>query len=144
MKNRTDKLLLTVTPLSLAVCLLLARGFFQGIHWVWPDWAGECYGYLTLTLPALPVFCLQLLLCRRSRRWVAALPGVVLLGGVLCFSWGFLTATGWDTLGWGILLVLSLPPAAGCALAWMVYGLRRRAQKRGRDLPPAGPVPSGK
>ena len=78
--------------------------------------------WLALTFSAVPVFCLQLLLCRRKRCWVAAIPAAVIIGAALWFAYGYFTATGWDTLGWGILLVLSIAPAAGCVLAWAAYG----------------------
>lgn len=76
------------------------------------------------------MFCLQLLLCRRAWRWVAAIPAVALIGAALWFAYGFFTATGWDSLGWGVLLVLSIAPAVGCALAWAVYGFHQ-LYKRG-------------
>lgn len=54
---------------------------------------------------------------------VKALSLTLVLGIALLSSCGWLTATGWDTLGWGILLIGSIAPVSGCILAWAVYGL---------------------
>ena len=134
MKNRTDKILLAVFSVTLPLHIFIVLTYLEIIpivdHWSWPDWAHTCYAWLALGFFAVPVFCIQLLLCRRTRRWVAAIPALVIVGAALWFACGWLTATGWDTLGWGILLLLCIAPAAGCALAWAVYGLHQ-LYKRG-------------
>ena len=128
MKNRTDKTLLAVFLLSLAAYAFLLLTYLEiieldlGWHTV--------RAWLALTFHAVPAFCLQLLLCRGSRRWAALLPGLGTAGAALWCAYGYFTTTGWDTLGWGILLLLSIAPAAGCALAWAVYGFHR-LYKRG-------------
>lgn len=126
MKNRTDKILLVVFAVTLPLHLFLVLTYLEVIPivetWTWPYWAQEWYAYLAFGFFAVPVFCLQLLLCRRTRHRVAAIPALVIVGAALWFTYGFFTATGWDTLGWGILLVLSIAPAVGCALAWAAYG----------------------
>ena len=133
MKRSADRLLTTAFPLSLAVYLLVLYIYFHGNIWDWPYWASEWFSYLTICFPALPAFLLQLLLCRRkTRRWVALLPGAVLLAGVAWFTCEFFTTTGWDNLGWGILLVLSIAPTAGCVLGWIAYGLHRLLRREER------------
>jgi len=126
MKNRTDKILLAVSLLFLAACTVLILTYLEVID------VGGWYtvrAWLALTLPAVPAFCLQLLLCRKTRLWIAALPGLAVIGFTLWSAYGFFTSTGWDTLGYGILLFLCAAPAAGCALAWTVYGFRRLYRK---------------
>ena len=118
MKNRTDKILLAVFLLSLAVYLVNFAVCFSDLPLDAPPWQQM----LLLYFHFIPMFCLQLLLCRRTRRRVAAIPALVIVGAALLFAYGYFTATGWDTLGWGILLVLSIAPAAGCVLAWAAYG----------------------
>lgn len=129
MKNRTDKILLTVFLLSLAFYVVLLPNYLEGLPLDWPDWFFTICAWLAVGFHAVPAFCLQLLLCRRVRRWIAAIPALIIAGAALWFAYGFFTATGWDTLGWGIFLVLSAAPAVGCALAWTAYGLCRLCQR---------------
>ena len=125
MKNRTDKILLAVFLLSLPVYIFLLLTYLEIIPIKFPVATYSLRAWLALTFAAVPAFCLQLLLCRRTRRWLAALPAVTVIGAALWFAYGFFTATGWDTLGWAILLLLSIAPAAGCILGWAIYGLQR-------------------
>lgn len=129
MKDRTDKTLLVVFSVTLPLHIFIVLTYLEIIpiveKWTWPYWAQEWYAYLALSFFAIPVFCLQLLLCRRKRRRVAAIPALVIVGAALLFAYGFFTATGWDTLGWGILLLVCIAPAVGCVMAWAVYGLYR-------------------
>lgn len=130
MKNRTDKILLTVFLLSLPAYALILLTYLEVIPVDFPLELFSLRAWLALTFSAVPAFCLQFLLCRRTRRWVAAIPAVAVIGAALWFAYGFFTATGWDSLGWGVLLVLSIAPAVGCALAWAVYGFHQ-LYKRG-------------
>ena len=134
MKNRTDKILLVVFAVTLPLHIFIVLTYMQIISivetWTWPYWAQEWYAYLAFGFFAIPVFCLQLLLCRRKRRRIAAIPVAVIISAALLFTYGFFTATGWDALGWGILLLLCIAPAVGCALAWAAYGLGRLHQRK--------------
>lgn len=123
MNNRTDKILLGVLLLSLAFYCLSVLSYLEIIPNPLPWELYTLLARITIGSSAVPAFCLQLLLCRRKRHWIAAIPAVAVIGAALWFTYGFFTATGWDTLGWGILLVLSIAPAAGCALGWAAYGL---------------------
>lgn len=122
MKNRTDKILLAVFAVTLLLYIFIVLTYLEIIPVRFPLALFSLRSWLTLTFSAVPVFCLQLLLCRRTRRWIAAIPALVIVGAALWFAFGWLTATGWDTLGWAILFWLSIAPAAGCALAWAVFG----------------------
>ena len=85
----------------------------------------ELRSVLRLSVSAVPVFFLQLWLCRLENvRWTRWLPLctlflVALVGAAYFF--GFV-GSGWDTLGGGILLCWCIAPAAGCALGWLTYG----------------------
>lgn len=76
----------------------------------------ELRSVLRLSVSAVPVFFLQLWLCRlenvRWTRWLplCALFLVALVGAAYFF--GFV-GSGWDTLGGGILLCWCIAPAAG-------------------------------
>ncbi len=130
MKKRTDKILLAIFLLSLVFYVFLLPRYLEIISFSGPAWMFPILSRLSLTFHAVPAFCLQLLMCRKTRRRVAAAPAIIIIGAALWFAYGFFTATGWDTLGWGILLFLTAAPAVGCALAWAAYGLHR-AYKRG-------------
>lgn len=131
MKNRTDKILLTVFLLSLPAYALILLTYLEIIPVDFPLELFSLRAWLALTFSAVPAFCLQFLLCRRTRRRIAAIPAVAVIGAALWFAYGFFTATGWDTLGWGILMLLSIAPAAGFILAWVVYGCWKLYRKRG-------------
>lgn len=121
MKNRTDQILLAIFLLSFPLYIFIVLSYLEFIPIDFPLWSFSIRAWLALTFAAVPVFCLQLLLCRKTRRWIAAVPALVIVGAALWFAYGFLTATGWDTLGWGIMLLLSIAPAVGCVLAWAAF-----------------------
>lgn len=135
MENRTDKILLAVFLLSLPVHAAIAYtyitydfGQFNPSHFeIW--FARRFLFWMSLGFHAVPAFCLQLLLCRRIRCWAAAIPALVIVGAVLLLAYNFFTATGHDTLGWALLMILSIAPAAGCVLAWAAYGCWRLYRK---------------
>ena len=133
MKNRTEKILLAVFLLSLALAVLFVLTWLEilPVHYLeWPYWAQVLNVCLALGFSVVPVFCLQLLLCRRVPRFLAACPALLLAGTVLCFAYAYFTAIGWDSLGYAFLLLLCIAPAVGIALAWAVYGLYKY-RKRG-------------
>lgn len=123
MKNRTDKILLAVFLVSLAAYAFLLLIYLEiidlGLEW------STLQAWLALTLHAIPAFCLQLLLCRKTPRWIAALPALLTAFAAFWFAYGSFTDPGWDGLGCLIMLLLCAAPAAGIALAWAVYGLQR-------------------
>lgn len=126
MKNRTDKVLLLFFAVSLAGYFLL---FFilQDVSFPPAE-----FTFLWYSLPVIPAFCFQLLLCRSiKRKWLAALPAVLLTGWCMLCLVQILINTGWDALGWAIFLALSIAPTVGFVLAWAVYGLYRIC-KRGK------------
>ena len=100
--KRTDKILLVLFLVSIPLCIF--------------SWLFDIR--LMLVLPFLPLFCLQLLICRRTgKRLLRLIPfGLVLLwagfGGLI-----LLLASGWDELLGLIMLFSSIAPAAGCAAA---------------------------
>ncbi|USF26634.1 hypothetical protein N510_001564 [Firmicutes bacterium ASF500] len=132
MKNRADKILLTVFLLSLPAYAAMAYTYltyefvqFAPSHFeIW--FARRFLLWMSLGFHAVPAFCLQLLLCRRTRRWVTVLPTAAIAGAAFWFVCGFFTATGHGTLGWALLMILSIAPAAGCVLAWVAWLILRR------------------
>ena len=136
MKNRTDQILLALFVLSLVLYGVILVTFIEYGGRVSPAPLGvllfrQLHVWLALGFHAVPFFCLQLLLCRTARRRVAALPALLLSAFLLACAAGYLRATGWDALGWVILLLGCAAPAVGCVLAWAVYGFHRLYQRGG-------------
>ncbi len=135
MKTRTDKILLAVFLLSLLayaamVYTYITYEYSQSNPSHFEIWfARRFLFWMSLGFHAVPTFCLQLFLCRRRRRWMAAVLAIIIIGAAAWFAYGFFTATGWDNVGWAILLLLSIAPAAGCVLGWAVYGCWRLYRK---------------
>jgi len=128
MKNRADRILLAVFICSTVLQFFL-YGILQTIPWT-TTWPPSALVQLFYVFPAVPAFCLQLLLCRTVRRWIAAVPTAILVGVVLFSAFGLLTTTGWDNLGFAVFLALSAAPTAGSVLAWAVYGIDRLRKRR--------------
>lgn len=109
-KNRVNQLLSAVFLLSLALCV----GFwFWDISWL-------------LFLPALPAFCLQLLLCRMERRKPLRAVPLVLAAAMATLGFYYAQQPGFGESLFGVILLLgAISPAVGAVLAWAVWGLRR-------------------
>lgn len=106
-KNRTNQILLAVFLLSLVLCV----GFwFWNIVWL-------------LFLPALPAFCLQLLLCRMERwKFLRAVP-LVLAAAMALLGFYYAQQPGFGAGLFGVILLLgAISPAVGAVLAWAVWG----------------------
>lgn len=119
MKARANMALLVVFFLSLVVYGVL---IFSSLD-IW-DTYFEPFVYAALGFHGVSAFCLQLLLCRTAkRRWTACLPAAVLAAAALAAWLGLLTASGWDSLGWELFLLLCIAPAVGIAAAWIAHAL---------------------
>ena len=114
MKNRWNLLLTVLTILSVPLCFLA--------------WIVDIR--LLLFLPALPAFCLQILLCRKTRRYVLwAIP--LLCVALFCLSGAWITQInpGLDGILGVIMMFASISPAVGCVLALAGWGLCRLYQR---------------
>lgn len=131
MKNRTNQILLTVTIITAVLYVFLLLNWLEIVPLPFhdPDDPFRFYAlraWLGLGFHVIPVFCVQLLLCRIGEYPLTRLiPTFLTVGAAVIFGLGLLTSTGWDALGWGILLCLTAAPAVGCVLAWVVYGIQR-------------------
>lgn len=126
MKDRTNRILLNIFVVSLVVYALLLWAF---VAFPWNP--GLCYPlwnfhfWLVSGGHAVPFFALQLLLCRRSEGGSKFLAvGLTVVVAVLlgCFTLSSYTTPGLDALFWTILALGTIAPAAGCVLAWIVWG----------------------
>ena len=139
MKNRGNQILLVTFFLTTALYAYFLLVWVEGIPRPFYDPDDpfrfyELWVYLGLGFHIVPCFCLQLLVCRVARRPVLRLiPVFLLLGLSACFTAGLFSASGWDGLGWAVLLCLCAAPAAGYTLAWAVYGVQRLHQHINRS-----------
>lgn len=122
---KTDRGLLTVFALSLLAYILN----FWALRFELPDglyWLSVFQLYLAAWFHALPAYCIQLFALRRAkRRWLAALPALLLLCWLLYCGWGLVNSRdNWEPMMWFIRMFWSVAPAGGLALAW-VNGPRR-------------------
>ncbi len=119
---RTNIILLLLFIVPSVISVLLIADWLEILSFM-PPWGK----YIALAFPALPFFCLQLLMCRVGRKnWVKALPLILVLAFAFAAFLGLCMASGWDTLGWMILLILCAAPAAGCIIALLPYWLRKK------------------
>lgn len=117
-KNRANRILLAVLLLSLALCV----GFwFWDISWL-------------LFLPALPAFCLQLLLCRMDRRKLLRAVPLLLAAAMAVLGFYYAQQPGFGESLFGVILLLgAISPAAGAALAWAAWGFCRFYRRDGNS-----------
>ncbi len=128
MKEKTDRLLLLLFLLSTVLCILAVLVWLELI----PDFGIpiSIRAYAALVLSAFPALFLQLLLCRKAtRRWVKALPALILWALVMVCFIAFLAASGWDSLGWLLLLILCIPLAAGIFLGLLTDRVLKKFKK---------------
>ena len=129
MNDRGNQILLTAFFITAVLYAFVMLCWVGAVSVTDPDlWMD-----LGLWFHAVPCFFLQLLICRAVKSPILRLIPVLLLLGLAAWSTlGFFNAADWDGLGWGLLLLLCAAPAAGCALAWAVYGVQRlcRSVKR--------------
>ena len=122
--EKSDRKTLLITFLASLIFYFFVLPYYSGLiagtsldNSMWMT----VYDWLSMCFHAVPAFCLQLLLCRKTRRWIAAIPGLAVIGLALWAAYGCVASTGWDTLGYAILMQLSAAPAVGCILAWSIY-----------------------
>lgn len=128
MKDRTNFVLLLVFWVSALIYGILLVTFIQYGGTATPSPVAAALAqirfWLVVSGHAVPFFAQQLLLCRLTlgKKFPALLLTLLMVGLLAVCGFAFLSATGWDKLGWGILLIASIAPVAGCLLAWVVYG----------------------
>ena len=114
MKNRVDIWLAAGAILSAAACI--------------PAWLVEIR--LLLILPGICLFCLELLICRRTSTLSSRLLPLGVDAAAAVVGWSIMTtARNWDSLFGVILLLASISPAVGILLAWGGHALYVRMSK---------------
>ena len=123
MKNHSNRILAVLFAVSLAVSisLFLVRAGVIPL---------EIYGAVEICafyFPAVPFLFLQMLLCKAAKqKWVKFLPLLAVAIVAMVSVLGCVTASGWDTLGYLILLLLCIGPALGCIIGFAADWLWRK------------------
>lgn len=126
MKNKTNRRLL--------LTLLVSLASYAGIVFAFSRLDRPTLFICTLFLHAVPMYCFQLLLCRRARLWIALLPTLFLGGAMLVAIFNTETVTGWDGIFWEYLTLYLAAPAIGCALAWLSFSAGDRNGGGGQSV----------
>ena len=116
MKNHSNRILTVFFAVSLVVSISL---FFVRAA----AFPFEIYGAIEICafyFPAVPFLFLQMLLCKAvQKKWVRFLPLLAVTIVAMVAAVGCATASGWDTLGYLILLLLCIGPALGCIIGFI-------------------------
>ena len=123
MKNHSNRILVVFFAASVAVTI----GLFLVRAGAPPF---EIYGAVEICafyFPAVPFLFLQMLFCKVvQKKWVRFLPLLAIAIVAMVAAVGCVTASGWDTLGYLILLLLCIGPALGCIIGFVADWLWRK------------------
>lgn len=113
MKRDLNFWLIVISILLIPLCII---SWLTDLRWL-------------LLLPGIFFYCVQLLICRKTRnRFFLFLPSALVLLAVVTGAALLFTASGWDTLGGLILLLVCISPAIAIPCAMLTaYLLKRRA-----------------
>lgn len=123
--RRTDLILCLLFVLSLLLYILACKSCFKNLPIDCPTW----HIRLVLFFQFIPMFFLQLLLCRKTQIFFRVLIpiGLAILVGVVFFY-----TIDWHIVGWIFFLVWSIAYFAGCCLGWITWFVGR-ILVRGKD-----------
>ncbi len=125
-KATADRVLWALFGLTMAAYGVVFVSAFSQLPLNIPSW----HQGLLLYSHLIPMFFLQLILCRRARVvWRFAVPLVLLAVPVLVF----VAIADWDARAWVLAGVWCIAPVLGCALAWLVWGLGGLSSRRRRS-----------
>ena len=123
MKNHSNRILLVLFAASVAVNI----GLFLVRAGVFPLEINGTVEICAFYFPAVPFLFLQMLLCKTvEKKWVKFLPLLAVTVAAMAAAVGCVTASGWDTLGYLILLLLCIGPALGCIFGFAADWLWRK------------------
>ena len=123
MKNHSNRILTVFFAVSLVVSISLFLVRAVALPF-------EIYGAVEICafyFPAVPFLFLQMLFCKAvKKKWVRFLPLLAVAIVAMIAAVGCATASGWDTLGYLILLLLCIGPALGCIIGFVADWLWRK------------------
>ncbi len=119
MKNTENKKAVINILVSFAVAVVLAAMWLEII----PDFMSiplPVRGNVALIFPAVPFFLLQVFLCKTSEKIKWRPMGIITFVAASC-GIAFALSSGWDSLGWLILLIMCIAPAVGTVAGFVYY-----------------------
>ncbi len=119
MKNIENKKDVINILVSFAVAVVLAAMWLEII----PDFMSiplPVRGNIALIFPAVPFFLLQVFLCKTDRKIKWRPLSVIAFVAAGC-GIAFALSSGWDSLGWLILLIMCIAPTVGIVAGFVYY-----------------------
>ncbi len=110
--------------LAVGAVLCFVIAIFLDLMWleIIPDFgiSVPLKGNVALVFSVFPFFLLQTLLCRinKNTKWLPV--GCIATIATGC-GIAFALSSGWDSLGWMILLIMCIPPAFGIVAGFLYY-----------------------
>ena len=124
---KLDLILWAVFAVSMAAYVVVFATAFAELPLNIPSW----HQGLLLYFHAVPLFSLQMLLCRRAKlcfKILAPLGMLAIPGSV------FLHVAQWEAMAWILYLCWCMAPVLGCALAWAIWAIGKGCKKaQGHD-----------
>ena len=115
MKESTNRVLFRLCWVTAAVYAVVFVSAFWDLPIDIPVW----HQALLIYFHFIPMFLLQLVLCRTRSIPVRILLPLGILAGV---GLVWLCLAEWSIIGWALFIYWCTAPVIGCAVAWVVYG----------------------
>ena len=115
MKESTNRVLSRLCWVTAAVYAVVFVSAFWHLPIDIPVW----HQALLIYFHFIPMFLLQLVLCRTRSIPVRILLPLGILAGV---GLVWLCLAEWSIIGWALFIYWCTAPVIGCAVAWVVYG----------------------
>lgn len=114
MKESTNRVLSRLCWVTAAIYVVI----YVAAFWHLPIHVYIWHQGLLFYFHFIPMFLLQLVLCRTRSTPVCILLPLGILAGV---GLVWLCLTEWTVMGWALFGYWCIAPVMGCALAWVVY-----------------------
>lgn len=115
MKESTNRVLSRLCWVTAAIYVVIYVAAFWDLPIDIPVW----HQALLIYFHFIPMFLLQLVLCRTRSIPVRILLPLGILAGV---GLVWLCLAEWSIIGWALFIYWCTAPVIGCAVAWVVYG----------------------
>ena len=120
--GKGNAVLLSLTLITFAAYAVIFAAAFADLPMSIPPW----HQLLLLYAHFIPMFLLELLLCRTAKaRWRILLPAVLLL---LTGFW-LVASAEWHAMAWFLAGWWCAAPVLGCLAAWAVWAISRHAAR---------------
>ena len=119
MKQKSNRILLALCIFFFVLYAIIFGVAFADLPLNIPPW----HQFLLLYFHFVPMFFLELLLCRTAKlRWRLLVPLIPL---ILVGLW-FLSTAEWYLMAWILFGIWCVPPLLGCLAGWVVWHITKR------------------